>query len=117
MMVASYLIGQRKFPIAYHVRRLGVYALLAAVLYAVGYYGINMLGLHAAVAAGLRLVLLAVYVLVFIRMVTLASRLLPLASCLQPLAYLERRVQRGNMRRKSVVGRFRGPVGRIMPRV
>ena len=68
MMVASYLIGQRKFPIAYHVRRLGVYALLAAVLYAVGYYGINMLGLHAAVAAGLRLVLLAVYVLVFVRM-------------------------------------------------
>lgn len=67
MMVASYLIGQRKFPIAYHVRRLGVYALIAAVLYAVGFYGINMLGLHTAVAAGLRLVLLAVYVLVFIR--------------------------------------------------
>lgn len=33
MMVASYLIGQKKFPINYNLPRLGLYILFAAVLY------------------------------------------------------------------------------------
>ena len=38
MMLASYFIGQAKFPINYHVGRLASYVVVAAVLYCVGMY-------------------------------------------------------------------------------
>lgn len=38
MMIASYFIGQHKYPIKYPVGRIAAYGLLAAVMYAVGMY-------------------------------------------------------------------------------
>lgn len=38
MMIASYFIGQHKYPIKYPVGRIASYGLLAAVMYAVGMY-------------------------------------------------------------------------------
>ena len=35
MMVASYLIGQKKYPINYDLRRLGLYILCAGALYGI----------------------------------------------------------------------------------
>lgn len=49
MMLASYFIGQAKYPINYHVDRLLYYVLVAGVLYAVAYFvvipvqGVNLL--------------------------------------------------------------------------
>jgi len=59
MMAASYLIGRRRYPIAYHLRRLGFYAALAAVLYAVGIYIVDTR--WEIVNFAIRAVLLAVY--------------------------------------------------------
>lgn len=38
MMLASYFVGQAKFPINYHIRRLFFYAVVAAGLYLIGMY-------------------------------------------------------------------------------
>lgn len=38
MMLSSYFVGQRKYPVNYHVGRLLGYAVLAAVLYLIGMY-------------------------------------------------------------------------------
>lgn len=38
MMITSYVIGQRKFPIDYHIGKLGLYCLLAAGLFFLGMY-------------------------------------------------------------------------------
>ncbi|MBO5720581.1 MAG: oligosaccharide flippase family protein [Bacteroidales bacterium] len=38
MMIASYLIGQHYYPIAYPLKEIGLYTMLAAALYAVGMY-------------------------------------------------------------------------------
>lgn len=60
MMVTSYFVGLKKYPIGYNVRRLLLYGAIASVLYAIGTYGIAtpMPGLNMA----LRTAVLAVYV-------------------------------------------------------
>lgn len=59
VMVVSYFVGQHYYPITYPLRRIGMYVLLAAVLYGVGVYLINttMEWLNLA----LRTLLLGVY--------------------------------------------------------
>lgn len=67
MMVASYFVGQRKYPINYPVGRILSYFAYAAVLYAVGVWLLPMTGLPGLVCDGLRLLLLAAFVWMFIR--------------------------------------------------
>lgn len=40
MMVTSYAVGRKKYPIPYEIRRIGAYFLFAAVLYAAGMYAL-----------------------------------------------------------------------------
>lgn len=60
MMVASYVIGRRYYPLAYPLKRLGGYVVLAGVLYAAGCAvgGVD----QAWVMYGVRVLLLGVYV-------------------------------------------------------
>lgn len=67
MMVASFLVGRRKYPIDYHTRRLGAYFGVAALLYGIGLYALPLLGLGAVVNGVLRFGLLCLFVLVFVR--------------------------------------------------
>lgn len=67
MMVASYLIGRRKYPIGYPVGRIISYFAAAAVLYVAGVQGVGAIGAHTAVKCLLRAVLLGVFVVFFIR--------------------------------------------------
>ncbi|MDE6321505.1 MAG: polysaccharide biosynthesis C-terminal domain-containing protein, partial [Muribaculaceae bacterium] len=59
VMVVSYFVGQHYYPIAYPLRRIGMYVLLAAALYGIGVYLIDttMEWLNLA----LRTLLLALY--------------------------------------------------------
>lgn len=59
MMVTSYFVGLKKYPIGYDIRRLALYAVIAAALYTVGMYAIATPspGLNMA----LRTALLAAY--------------------------------------------------------
>ena len=85
MMVASYLVGLRKYPIGYPVGRILAYFGLAALLYAAGVYGVGALGAGDIVAGLLRAVLLVVFVLVFVRREGISLKALagPLASKLR----------------------------------
>ena len=58
-MVLSYLVGQRKYPIAYPVREIGVYVLLAIVLFV----GMTMANRHlsALPALGVNCLLFLVF--------------------------------------------------------
>ena len=38
MMVASYFLGQRHFPVPYNIKRIGLYALLSAIIYWADYW-------------------------------------------------------------------------------
>lgn len=38
MMLASYLVGQRKYPIDYHIKKMAIYTLIAAGFYFIGMY-------------------------------------------------------------------------------
>ena len=65
MMVASYFVGRVKYPIGYPLRRIAAYFVLAAVLYAVGMYVIDMLQVWLRLP--LRTLLIAAFVIVVIR--------------------------------------------------
>ncbi len=67
MMLASYFVGQRKYPIDYSVGRICGYFGIAALLYAAGVWALPALGLHSIVNAAVRLCLLGVFVLVFVK--------------------------------------------------
>ncbi|MDE6197040.1 MAG: polysaccharide biosynthesis C-terminal domain-containing protein [Muribaculaceae bacterium] len=67
MMVASYIIGRRYYPVDYKLRRLALYFCLAAALYAAGVYALPLLGLHAAVNGLVRAALLAAFAAAFVR--------------------------------------------------
>ena len=67
MMLASYIIGQRKYPIAYPVGRILVYFAFAAVLYVIGVWALPMLQLGRVLNALIRLCLIAIYVTAFMR--------------------------------------------------
>lgn len=85
MMVASYFVGLRKYPIGYPVGRILAYFGFAALLYAAGVYGVGALGAGDIVAGLLRAVLLVVFVLVFVRREGISLKALagPLASKLR----------------------------------
>ena len=58
-MLLSYFVGQRRYPIRYDLKSIGIYVLLAAVLYAAGeYLPIE----NVALCMAWRTVLLAVFV-------------------------------------------------------
>lgn len=65
MMVASYFVGRAKYPIGYPLRRIAAYFVLAAVLYAVGMYVIDMPQVWLRLP--LRTLLIAAFVIVVIR--------------------------------------------------
>lgn len=85
MMVTSYFVGLRKYPIGYPVGRILAYFGFAALLYAAGVYGVGALGAGDIVAGLLRAVLLVVFVLVFVRREGISLKALagPLASKLR----------------------------------
>lgn len=85
MMVASYFVGLRKYPIGYPVGRILAYFGFAALLYAAGVYGVGALGAGDIVAGLLRAVLLVVFVLVFVRREGISLKALagPIASKLR----------------------------------
>lgn len=64
MMVTSYIIGQKKYPIAYETRRIFGYFLIAGVLYAIGMYALPDIEL---LRYAVRLLLLAAFVAVVVR--------------------------------------------------
>lgn len=65
MMVTSYLVGRKYYPIGYPVGRIGLYFLIAAVLYVVGFYGVPLLGFGAILNGIIRFLLLVVFVWAF----------------------------------------------------
>ncbi len=67
MMVASYLIGRRKYPINYKVGRLACYFALAAALYAAGVWLLPKAGMGAVAAGAVRAVLLLLYLAIFVQ--------------------------------------------------
>lgn len=80
MMVASYVVGRRHFPISYPMRRIAVYVGIAAVLYVTGIYAVPMAvaGLDTTAAEGVgyfcRTVLLAVFVLAVLKIEKISLR-------------------------------------------
>lgn len=86
MMLASYFIGTKKYPIGYPVGKILGYFALAAVLYALGVWLLPLAGLHTAVNSVIRLGLLAVFVLVFARSMSIS-----LSSLVSPFRKLIRR--------------------------
>lgn len=64
MMVTSYFVGRRKYPISYETGRIGAYFLLAAVLYAAGMYCLPDI---TALRYAVRFVLLILFAAVVIR--------------------------------------------------
>lgn len=78
MMLASYLVGQRLYPIRYEVGRILLYGAVAAVLYALGVWALPALHMGIAINSLLRLALLAGYVAFFVRREGItAAQLLP----------------------------------------
>lgn len=67
MMVASYFIGNKYYPIGYPVGRILRYFAIAAFLYALGVWLLPWAGLPAVVNMIVRLALLALFVLLFAR--------------------------------------------------
>ncbi|MCM1066131.1 MAG: oligosaccharide flippase family protein [Muribaculaceae bacterium] len=76
MMVASYFVGRRKYPIDYHTGRLLAYFGVAAVLYALGLYALPLLGLGDILCGVLRFGLLCLFVLIFVRTERISLRAL-----------------------------------------
>ncbi len=65
MMISSFIVGQIKYPIAYPLKRIGLYTLIAAALYCVGEYAIAT---HVHwINWIVRFVLLSIYVLAVIK--------------------------------------------------
>lgn len=67
MMLASYFFGQKYYPIDYRVGQLLIYFGCAGLLYVAGCILLPWIGLNAWINAALRLVLLAVFVYIFMR--------------------------------------------------
>lgn len=67
MMLSSYFVGLKKYPIPYPVGRIALYFLAAAALYVTGLYLLPLLTGSEILLGILRFLLLALYVLVFIR--------------------------------------------------
>lgn len=76
MMLASYFVGRAKYPIPYETGRICLYFVVAAVLYFAGVEGVAHLGLPSLAAAGIRLGLLGVYVLFFMKVEHLSFKAL-----------------------------------------
>ena len=73
MMLLSYLIGNKKYPIGYPVGKILGYFGVAALLYCLGVWLLPMAGLPAIVNALVRLVLLGVFVAIFMRSVHVSA--------------------------------------------
>lgn len=68
MMVVSYFVGQAKYPIAYPLGRIALYAALTAGLFAAGMYGVPALtGGNAPVDGIVRAALLGVFVFTVVK--------------------------------------------------
>ena len=67
MMVASFFIGRWKYPVGYPLGRIGMYFLLATVLYAAGMYAAPLLLSETWLLWVVRPVLLAIYCLVVVK--------------------------------------------------
>ncbi|MDE6575680.1 MAG: oligosaccharide flippase family protein [Muribaculaceae bacterium] len=67
MMVASYIVGQKIYPIGYSIKRIGAYFGVAAILYFAGCVLLPAAHFHAAVNACIRLALLIMFVIIFAR--------------------------------------------------
>ena len=80
MMLASFFVGQSKYPVGYPVGRICGYFGIAALLYAVGVYGVAALGLHQLVNVFIRFGLLIVFIAVVLKVEHLSLR-----DMLQPL--------------------------------
>ncbi len=80
MMLASFFVGHKMYPIGYPVGRICGYFGLSALLYAVGVWGVGSLGLHQLAAGLIRLALLAIFIGAVLRIEHLNLRLM-----LQPL--------------------------------
>lgn len=65
MMVASYVVGQRRYPIDYHPGRLGFYFILAMVFYAVA--EVTAVPGHEWLTMAMRTPLLALYIFIVFR--------------------------------------------------
>ncbi len=86
MMLASYFIGSRKYPIDYPLGKILGYFALAGILYAVGVWLLPLLGLDALVNTLIRLILLSLFVWIFMK-----SMGLSLGSLLAPIKRFVRR--------------------------
>lgn len=67
MMLASYFIGNKIYPVGYPVGRIMLYFCIAMLLYAAGVYGLEALGLHAVINYIIRAALLCLFVFLFLR--------------------------------------------------
>lgn len=67
MMLVSFFIGHRKYPVHYPLRRIGFYVLLAGVLYALGVYILPTLPMHHALLEVLRAGMLIIYILAVVK--------------------------------------------------
>ena len=67
MMLASYFIGNRIYPVGYPTGRILSYFAVATLLYAAGVCGVNAIGGHTLLKCAIRLVLLCVFVAYFVR--------------------------------------------------
>ncbi len=85
MMLASYFIGNKKYPVGYPVGRILSYFGVAAVLYVAGVHGVNAIGGHTVLKCLIRAVLLAAFVFYFVRSEGISFKTLaaPLASRLR----------------------------------
>lgn len=80
MMLVSYFVGLKKYPIGYPVGEILFYFGVAAVLYAVGAWLLPMTGISGLVCDILRLLLLTLFVWIFMRRrhITFAALTAPL---------------------------------------
>jgi O-antigen/teichoic acid export membrane protein len=65
MMILSYFIGQKYYPVRYDLKTIGLYTLLAGVLYLLSYYLIPVR--HTAEHIGLNTILIGIYLFVLLK--------------------------------------------------
>ena len=76
MMVASYVVGLRKYPIGYPLGRILSYFGIAAVIYAAGMYGVPLLHMGEIADGFVRLALIVLFIVVFARVERIHFRIL-----------------------------------------
>ena len=86
MMLASYFVGNKIYPVGYPVGKILYYFGLAAVFYAVGVRLLSLAGLPSILLDALRLLLLALYVWLFMK-----SQNIGFATLLAPLKRIVRK--------------------------